>query len=135
LVWLGRRHAFVHDDVFFSSHAVSIGIMYIGQALITVDSVSWAEVAVPADARTGSNFNAKQIIFSNVAAGAMDVARRIVSANASTELVIPAGTQAIWRCSDDPRGFSGFSATQTGSVVAYLKSSSGSFDVTVEFLG
>lgn len=109
--------------------------MYIGQALITVDSVLWTAVTVPTDAKTGSNFNAKQIIFSNLANGAMDVSRRIVSSNAGTELVIPAGSQAIWRCSDDPRGFSGFSATQTGSTVAYLKSSSGSFDVTVEFIG
>jgi len=97
------------------------------QIMVTVDSVSWAAVVCP--------INAKQVIFYNAESGAQDILRRIDSANSQTQLTIPAGSQAVWRLSDDPRNLAGMSQFRTGKTVAYLKSTTGSFNVAVEFMG
>jgi hypothetical protein len=96
------------------------------QLLIAVDSVTWAPVTTPVDAKT--------VIFDNNESGAQSVNRRINSADAATQKTIPAGMQAVWTKSADPRAWTRFSAFKSGTVVAYLKSVSGSFNVAVEFI-
>ncbi|NBW07793.1 MAG: hypothetical protein EBR82_07180 [Caulobacteraceae bacterium] len=109
--------------------------MNIAQSLIAVDSVVWTPVVVPSASLSGRPFNVKRIIVSNNEAGALDIYRRIVSSSATTQLTIPAGTQEEWIMSDDPRGITGYAAAQNGDAVSYLKSSSGSFNVSVLFIG
>jgi len=96
------------------------------QSLIAVDSVSWAAVVCPIDAKT--------IIFDNNESSAQDVYRRIDSANAASQKLIPVGFQSTWTKSSDPREWTRFSAFKAGDTVAYLKSVSGSFNVAVEFI-
>jgi hypothetical protein len=96
------------------------------QLMIAVDSVSWAPVTAPIDAKT--------VIFDNNESGAQSVNRRIDSADADTQKTISAGSQAVWTKSSDPRSWTRFSAFKQGTVIAYLKSVSGSFNVAVEFI-
>lgn len=109
--------------------------MKIAQTLVTVDSVTWTPVVVPVDSYTGTSLNAKTIIFDNNETAAQDVYRRIASGNAATQKLIPVGTQGVWKLSDDSRSLAGYSAAPTGTTVAYLKSTAGSFNVAVEFIG
>lgn len=89
------------------------------QIMVAVDSVGWTAVVAPSPAKT--------VIFDNSESGGYDILRRIDSANADTEKVIPYGSQAVWKL-DTNQFF------DRGATVAYLKSTTGSFDVAVEFL-
>lgn len=109
--------------------------MNISQQLIAVDSIAWTPIVVPVDSITGASFNAKQIIISNAESGAFDVYRRLNSSLADTQITIPAGSQEVWKASDDPRSLTGYNASFTGVTVGYLKSSSGSFNVAVLMIG
>jgi len=109
--------------------------MNISQQLITVDSVTWTPITVPVDSISGATFNAKQIIISNSESGAFDIYRRLDGAVAGTQITIPAGSQEVWKASDDPRALTGYNASETGTTVGYLKSTSSSFNVAVLMIG
>lgn len=99
------------------------------QTLVAIDSSTWTAVVTP--------IHCKTIIFDNNESGAVDIYRRIDSAVAATQKTIPAGMQAVWTMSGASAG--GYSSNynnsfNSGSTVAYLKSSSGSFNVAVEFI-
>lgn len=88
------------------------------QRKFTVDSVSWTEVDVDIECST--------IIFTNNETGAQDVLRRLNSSSATTEATIAAGFQSTW-------GLGGSRLFPTGTL-CYLKATSGSFDVAVEYI-
>lgn len=99
------------------------------QILVAVDSSTWTAVVCP--------IHCKTIIFDNNETGAVDIYRRIDSTSASTQKTIIAGAQAVWTLSAATSG--GHSSDRnvsftTGATVAYLKSTSGSFNVAVEFI-
>lgn len=96
------------------------------QLLIAVDSVNWTAVTCPINCRT--------IIFDNNETSAQDVNRRILDTDANTQKKIPVGSAYEWEKSPDAKPLSSRSVFTTGSVVAYLKSVAGSFNVAVEFI-
>lgn len=108
------------------------------QSLVTVNSSTWTAVTVPTTDHAGNIFNgAKSVIFDNNESGAVDVYRRISDSVAASQKTIPAGMQAVWTHSDAVGG--GLSTEfgqyfKAGQTIAYLKSTSGSFDVAVEFI-
>lgn len=108
------------------------------QTLVTVNSSTWTAVVVPTTDHAGNIFNgAKSVIFDNNEASAADVYRRILDSVAASQKTIPAGMQAVWTHSDAVGGGKSTEFGQyfrAGQTVAYLKSSTGSFDVAVEFL-
>lgn len=108
------------------------------QSLITVNSSTWTAVPVPTTDHAGNTFlGAKSVIFDNNESGATDVYRRILDSVAASQKTIPAGMQAVWTHADAVGGGKSSEFSQyfrPGQTIAYLKSSSGSFDVAVEFI-
>jgi hypothetical protein len=91
----------------------------LAQKKITVNSSTWTAVT--------PTIYTQRLSIGNIVSGANDINRRIDSADAETEILIPTGTWYVW----DLKTHQMF---ESGVVACYLKSVSGSFDVVVEYI-
>lgn len=91
----------------------------LAQKKITVNSSTWTSVT--------PTIYTQRLSIGNISSGANDILRRIDSADAETEIRIPAGTWYVW----DLKTHQMF---ESGVVACSLKSVTGSFDVIAEYI-